>query len=199
MDLTHSFPSVAGNGEGDYIPPHGFMHRPSLAWPPPPHDEIKKHQPPQQNTHGDHPADAVELPVGEEFKNVAPSASNAHFDKIINRLPGIGENLSITIDGEKIELKEQIQLYAPNNLLSFPLVSPVLQPSLGGLPPMLIQVGGAELLRDEQIYIAHKAANPSAYPPGDAIMNEYDRTREILNRYPPTDVQLQVWDDLCRP
>ncbi|KAK3092219.1 hypothetical protein LTR53_019618, partial [Teratosphaeriaceae sp. CCFEE 6253] len=62
---------------------------------------------------------------------------------------------------------------------------------------MLIQVGGAELLRDEQIYIAHKAANPKAYPPGDAILDEYDPRRETLRRYPPTDVQLQVWEDLC--
>ena len=35
VDLTHSFPSVAGDGAGDYIPAHGFHHRPSMAWPPP--------------------------------------------------------------------------------------------------------------------------------------------------------------------
>lgn len=62
---------------------------------------------------------------------------------------------------------------------------------------MLIQVGGAELLRDEQIYLAHKAANPKAYRPTDEILDKYDSRREMIDRYPPTDVQLQVWDDLC--
>ena len=87
-------------------------------------------------------------------------------------LPGLSDNLSIMLDGQKVDIREQIQMYTPNELLSHPLVSPVMQPSLGGLPPMLIQVGGAELLRDEQIYLAHKAANPKAYPPSDAVMNE---------------------------
>nr|POF18540.1 ab hydrolase superfamily protein c4a8.06c [Quercus suber] len=213
VDLTHSFPSVAGDDSGDYIPSHGFLHRPSMAWPPPPNDELKKPEAPKKVF--DRPTGAVELPAnagldlpskqdaadgagdGEGMVGLEKTLSKAQTEQPTHLLPGIGENLSITIDDQKIELKEQIQLYAPNDLLSHPFVSPVLQPSLGGLPPMLIQVGGGELLRDEQIYLAHKAANPSAYPPGSAIMKEYDPTREILNRYPPTDVQLQVWDDLC--
>ena len=56
-DLTHSFPSVAGDGNGDYIPPHGFHHKPSMAWPPPPSDVSKK---PSGNF--GQPTDAVELP-----------------------------------------------------------------------------------------------------------------------------------------
>ena len=39
VDLTHSFPSVAGTGVHDYIPICGFRHRPSTAWPPPSADE----------------------------------------------------------------------------------------------------------------------------------------------------------------
>lgn len=34
VDLSHSFPSVNGNGEGDYIPKDGFHYRPGLVWPP---------------------------------------------------------------------------------------------------------------------------------------------------------------------
>lgn len=96
-----------------------------------------------------------------------------------------------------IVIKDQIQMYTTNQLISHPLVSPVLQPSLGGLPPLFIITGGGELLRDEQIYLAHKAANPESYPLGDAYRKEYDPDDAILHKYKPTPVQLQVWDDLC--
>lgn len=75
------------------------------------------------------------------------------------------------------------------------MVSPVLQPSLGGLPPLLIMTGGGEILRDEQIYLAHKCANPTKYPPPESSMHE--SAQEQVDRFKPTDVQLQVWDDLC--
>lgn len=86
-------------------------------------------------------------------------------------------------------------MYTTNELLAHPLVSPVMQPTLGGLPPLLIMVGGGEILRDEQIYLAHKCANPQKYAPPEATMNE--QAKASLAKYPPTDVQLQVWDDLC--
>lgn len=99
------------------------------------------------------------------------------------------------IDGETVVVKEQIQMYTTNELMSHPLVSPVMQPTLGGLPPLLIVVGGGEILRDEQIYVAHKCANPSKYLPPESTLD--DRAREQIAEYKPTDVQLQVWDDLC--
>ncbi len=116
-----------------------------------------------------------------------------------NSVPGAGHELSIMLDGNLVEVKDQIQMYASNQLISHPLVSPILQPSLGGLPPLLILTGGGEMLRDEQIYIAHKAANPTKYPPGDAFLDEspQDHNRNQVNRWKPTDVHLQVWDDLC--
>src|SRR5690242_10243056 len=86
-------------------------------------------------------------------------------------------------------------MYTTNELLAHPLVSPVMQPTLGGLPPLLIMVGGGELLRDEQIYLAHKCANPTQHLPPEALLDE--KARELVDRYKPTDVQLQVWDDLC--
>ena len=91
--------------------------------------------------------------------------------------PPEGEEADV-IAAEGLVIKEQIQLYAPNHLLRHPLVSPCLQDSLGGLCPLLVTCGGAELLRDEAIYIAHKAAQSGG-------------------RYPPTKVQLQVFDDCC--
>lgn len=208
VDLTHSFPSTSGDGVGDYIPPHGFHHKPSMAWPPPASTEEKMKKVERKFTQPiDQPFDVVELPATVESGAVSTKASRDNLreaaeaskkePKNINQLPGFGEKLEIEFDNKLVQIREQIQMYSTNELLTHPLVSPVQQPSLGGLPPMLIQVGGAELLRDEQIYLAHKAANPRLYVPSEAVMNEYDPHRIVLNQYPPTDVQLQVWEDLC--
>lgn len=106
--------------------------------------------------------------------------------------------LSVQLDSEmRIEIRDQIQMYAPNHLLTHPLVSPALQPSLGGLPPLLIQTGGGELLRDEQIYVAHKAAQPLAYIPPASNNQTAEEIQAQAARYKPTNVDLQVWDDLC--
>lgn len=112
---------------------------------------------------------------------------------------GVGPKgiLSVQLEKERVEIKDQIQLYTANHLLTHPLVSPVLQPSLGGLPPLLIQTGGGELLRDEQIYLAHKAANPAAYLPPPSNNQTAEEIAAQATRYKPTNVQLQVWDDLC--
>jgi hypothetical protein len=56
-------------------------------------------------------------------------------------------------------------------------------------------VGSGEILRDEQIYLAHKCANPEKYAPPAETLTEEGAAR--LKKYKPTDVQLQVWDDLC--
>ena len=64
----------------------------------------------------------------------------------------------------------------------------------------LLQIGGsAELLADEIMYIAHKAASPSDYPPSPATLERYPHQASILssNKYPPTRVQLQMFDDCC--
>ncbi|QIW95406.1 hypothetical protein AMS68_000924 [Peltaster fructicola] len=175
VDLTHSFPSVAGDGIGDYIPSHGFHHKPSLVWPPPNAEDLEA--------------------LNDELAQLK-SKQGGMVEKP-NTRPSESTNLSIMIDGQTIELKDQIQMYATNALLAHPLVSPVQQPTLGGLPPLLIQVGGAELLHDEQVYLAHKAADPQRYRPSDAVMAQYGLNKDDFTRYDPTYVQLQVWDDLC--
>jgi len=110
---------------------------------------------------------------------------------------GPKSQLSVQLEDERVEIKDQIQMYAPNHLLTHPLVSPVLQPTLGGLPPLLIQTGGGELLRDEQIYLAHKAAQPLAYIPPPSNNQTAESIQAQAASYRPTNVQLQVWDDLC--
>ncbi|KAI1101723.1 alpha/beta-hydrolase [Jackrogersella minutella] len=193
VDLTHSFPSVSGDCPLDYIPQNGFHHKPSKAWPPLNADEYAslaeqiatKSKPlPESAEMSSLPQDLAQLnaTTAEDGGNTANSLAETAF-------------ISVNLDGEEIKLKDQIQMYTTNELLSHPLVSPVMQPSLGGLPPLFIMTGGGEILRDEQIYLAHKCANPSKYPPPQCAMDA--SAQEQLDRWKPTDVQLQVWDDLC--
>ncbi|GAA5859340.1 hypothetical protein JCM8547_001992 [Rhodosporidiobolus lusitaniae] len=111
----------------------------------------------------------------------------------------VGEE-SLTENGHKVVvgIDEQVQMYCPNNMLDHPLVSPVNQGSLGGLPPLYICCGSSELLQDEIMYLAHKAANPSAYPPAQRIFDQYPSQKAHYDqKYPPTKVQLQVFDGGC--
>lgn len=218
VDLTHSFPSVVGDDGDDYIPQYGFMHRPSRAWPPPNADDLlaikggaaeqvikdrtapgrkkerdiamKGYEIREKDPSPDHDRGSPQRTYPGSQADVAPAGES-------RVLISPSDTLTVALDGTVVEIKDQIQMYVPNQLMSHPLVSPVLQPSLGGLPPLLILTGGGELLRDEQIYVAHKAADPPAYPPNDTILDEHDPNRETLNKYGPTYVQLQVWDDLC--
>lgn len=180
-DLSHSFPSVTQDTEFDYIPQSGFHHRPSQAWPPPNDDEIKQ---------------LKELALAEKARNRSSGGGEAQGAPTSSDIAEADPtHLSLEIDGKTVEVKEQIQMYTTNELISHPLVSPIMQPTLGGLPPLLVMVGGGEVLRDEQIYLAHKCANPSQYLPPDSNLDE--RARAQIAKYKPTDVQLQVWDDLC--
>ncbi|KAH7032154.1 hypothetical protein B0J12DRAFT_680803 [Macrophomina phaseolina] len=216
VDLTHSFPSLSGDGKMDYIPAHGFVHKPSVSWPPPNDDDMNaiidasnelraksgKHKDIVEATRPQSKEEKKERARGYSVENPPeggererPQSSGTGPKSMLPPPP----ELSITIDGKLITIKDQIQLYATNGLIVHPLVSPVLQPTLGGLPPLLIQVGGGELLRDEQIYLAHKAASPMSYLPDLSKMTpeEQEKVREQARKHPPTNVKLEVWDDLC--
>lgn len=219
VDLTHSFPSIAGEASLDYIPAHGFLHRPSAAWPPPNADDIEEiamHA--VEKVAGDTvPSRASQQVRRQTIKDAVRGFSEDHSPGNLypvanpnnpagtpdagirpgNTIPGAGHDLSIMLDGKMVGIKDQIQMYTTNQLISHPLVSPVLTPTLGGLPPLFVLTGGGELLRDEQIYLAHKAANPSKYAPGEAYLNEYPEARDLIAKHRPTNVQLQVWDDMC--
>ncbi|KAF2641014.1 alpha/beta-hydrolase [Massarina eburnea CBS 473.64] len=232
-DLTHSFPSLDGDGKMDYIPNRGFIHKPSINWPPPNSDDLialehgsqdaeKADKSPavspsrfrrvrSKEEHGtqkeekrqrvrgfslrsaDQPRSNTLLkpPVSEEAKQDLWVSSDGKYSI------GPRSTLSLELDGTRVEIKDQIQMYAPNHMLTHPLVSPALQPSLGGLPPLLIQVGGGELLKDEQIYIAHKAAAPLSYLPPPSNNQTAETIQAEAGRHKPTNVQLQVWDDMC--
>ena len=77
--------------------------------------------------------------------------------------------------------------------LSHPLVSPVLQSSLGNLCPLYILGGGGECLRDEIIYVAHKAARPKDYPVRQGVAREGHRQKENAEKFQtPTKVCLML-------
>ncbi|CCF35249.1 hypothetical protein CH063_07071 [Colletotrichum higginsianum] len=202
VDLTHSFPSVSGDNELDYIPSCGFHHKPSRAWPPPNEDDMEMMREQAIKARAGKEKSATKLNSLEK-KQAAPIAlDEEHGAPGPEGSPESSDNadplktalqISVTINGELVTVKDQIQMYTTNALLSHPLVSPVMQPTLGGLPPLLIMVGGGEVLRDEQVYLAHKCANPAKYPPPG--LDEAGLAQ--MKQYKPTDVQLQVWDDLC--
>lgn len=213
VDLTHSFPSIVEDNPGDYIPPCGFRYKPSTAWPPPNADELLKIKElsrketvtakevedtvPAVNSKSEETAIRGYTLHDKVAPGAGPSYPGQQQSSDPKTLQGEPDNIHVVMGGKTIEIKDQIQMYATNQLISHPLVSPVLQPSLGGLPPLQILSGGGEMLRDEQFYIAHKAANPTAYPPSDVYLDEHDPDRTILNGYDPTYVQFQVWDNLC--
>ena len=176
-DLTHSFPSILQNTKTDYIPPYSFLHRPSVLWPLP------------------RDAGAFVRSTGllRRFRSKKAGLS------VEASGPWHARPLYMTqADGTAAPIKSQIQLYATNAQLRHPLCSPALAGSLGGLPPLFVLAGDDEVLRDEIVYLAHKAANPAAYPTNPALLREFPQTRRAAERYTtPTDVHLQVFDGQC--
>lgn len=154
----------------DVIPPYGLsFNKPSTLWPPPPDELATK----VRETLRSRIQQAVSLsttptPTQSNGRPVTPQGSTHDL-----RLPQTGQTLHLgstaslptinsgvrdqsvsctTSSGKTLTIKEQIHLYAPNYLLDHPLISPVLS-YLGGLPPLLVIAGDAEVLRDEIIYM----------------------------------------------
>ena len=227
VDLCHSFPSAVtdyelGNRRGrrgrrgrwggcersDYIPAHGFLHRPSEAWPP----VLPASQPaakagagagagagtgpaarpathPAADSEADLAADPETDPETDSETDPGTDPKREPLHQPEQRHPRLHRHHPapcprVTIDGREVELHDQIQMYTTNDMLTHPLVSPVNQCSLSGLCPLLVLSGGGEVLRDEQAYVAHKAAFPHVF--GDP-----DDPR------PPTRVWLQVFARAC--
>lgn len=142
VDLMHSFPSIIdGDGSGDYIPDWGFHHRPSLAWPPPTIEDLEQ----LRRQHWRHSQTNIPTSIDTLAAETENEALGYKFVKE-QQVNGVttDEKLQATetprveIDGKMIEIKDQIQMIAPNEILDNPLLSPVTQASLGGLCPLLI-------------------------------------------------------------
>lgn len=74
-------------------------------------------------------------------------------------------------------------------------MSPIVQGSLGNLCPLYVLAGDHEVLRDEVIYLAHRAADPAAFPPRMEAMKDSRRQLENMKKFKsPTPVHLEVFD-----
>lgn len=101
VDLTHSFPSVAGDAPLDYIPQAGFHHKPSRAWPPPNDDDVSMLRDQARRASGQSkeqaPVAKYEASSGEQVTSGGVSTDTDRF-------------LSVTIGGEPTTVKDQIQV-----------------------------------------------------------------------------------------
>ncbi|CAG8554180.1 9128_t:CDS:2 [Acaulospora morrowiae] len=88
--------------------------------------------------------------------------------------------------------EERVQLYAPNEALTVSYVSPMCAESLAGLPPMLIQTGDGEKIRDEIIYFSFKASQPEKYNLPSYNAEKFKRSQFKT----PTNVTLEVYQDM---
>ncbi|KAH8985536.1 alpha beta-hydrolase [Lactarius akahatsu] len=164
----------------DIVPATGLTtHKPSPLWPPPPDDVNIQVRELLQNRPGGTPGAAI-VPSGND------GGTRLNDRETVVR--AIGE------DGVPVEIRQQIQLYTTNDLLIHPLVSPVLA-YLGGLPPLFVIASDREVLRDEILFMAHRAANPEKYPVSEEVKKLYPAYEGIENRMKPTMVHLQVYDD----
>ncbi|KAH8984792.1 alpha beta-hydrolase [Lactarius hatsudake] len=191
-DLHHSFPSISLNTDTDIVPATGLTtHKPSLLWPPPPDDvnlQVRELlRSPTQNR-----------PSGTAGTAVVPSGNHggSRVVETQDTRPDIRETVvrATGEDGVPVEIRQQIQLYTTNDLLIHPLVSPVLA-YLGGLPPLFVIASDREVLRDEILFTAHRAANPEKYPVSEEVKKLYPAYEGIENKMKPTMVHLQVYDD----
>ncbi|KAF8891847.1 hypothetical protein BD779DRAFT_1610537 [Infundibulicybe gibba] len=198
-DLTHSFPS-------DVIPPWGLsLQKPSLLWPPP-SDEITSNVRAtlrsrirqafhMEDHHRERPSTPSSIPP---TPTLAPTGMPVDVGTTTPVPPlHSSENQKIVLttqSGEVLTIDQQVHLYTQNSLIAHPLISSALS-YLGGLPPLLVIASDKEVLRDEIIYAAHKAAEPEKYPIRDSVRAMYPALIGIEDRCKPTKVHLQVYDD----
>ncbi|KAJ3572100.1 hypothetical protein NP233_g3309 [Leucocoprinus birnbaumii] len=211
-DLTHSFPSIHINTTTDILPPTGLsFHKPSILWPPPPHEiSARVHASLRQKLR--HALRMDDRPSSGKVSEPIPRASTESQSVPAPDMPvNVGENIHVppcnavdpqkltlvTESGEQLEIDQQLHFYTQNSLLVHPFVSPALG-YLGGLPPLFFIASDKEVLRDEIIYAAHKAANPSKFPVKSDARALYPPLEGIEQRHPkPTSVHLQVYDGTC--
>ncbi|CAK5282353.1 unnamed protein product [Mycena citricolor] len=198
-DLTHSFPSIHTNTATDVIPAFGLsFQKPSSLWPPP-SEELS------QRVHA-----SLRTWIRSTFKGQAeplpepatpPLPIPSHTDSAIDvgatapmPLQGSEVFTLTTSSGNQLQIDQQVHLYAQNSQLAHPLISSSLS-YLGGLPPLFFIASDKEVLRDEIIYAAHKAAKPETHPIKEEVRAMYPPLDGIEAKYGPTRVHLQVYDD----
>lgn len=218
-DFTHSFPSIHTNGPTDVIPEFGLsLQKPSPLWPPPTpevaHDlrlslrqRLKQTLQPLTRNSGAPLSPGAHTPLASP---TAPLSEHGHVEPtstLGQATVNVGTTAAIpSVDArdqtirlmsslnEPIVIDDQLHLYAQNSQIIHPLISPGLS-YLGGLPPMLFIASDGEVLRDEVIYAAHRAAYPDKFPIRDDVRALYPPLAGIEAKYTGSPVHLQVYDD----
>lgn len=113
----------------------------------------------------------------------------------MERNTSFGSDYTIDVGGQPFTITEQINMYAPNLQLVLALCSPIYAATLGGFCPVQMITGDGELLRDEQLFLAHKMASPTEFPLAKSLADRNGEKQADINKYPPTDVQLLIFDD----
>ena len=151
------------------LPPYGLsFYKPSTLWPPPPDElnmavrerlrtRIRQAVSLRSNDKEGDPDMSTPAAQGGHDLHLPDTGRTLHLGSTAS-LPTIhsgytDQTISCTAkDGETLTIDGQIHLYAPNYLLTHPLISPVVS-YLGGLCPLFVIAGDAEVLRDEIIYL----------------------------------------------
>ncbi|KAJ3927816.1 MAG: hypothetical protein NXY57DRAFT_903201 [Lentinula lateritia] len=143
---------------------------------------------------GDVP-NGMPINVGATTPLPLPNSSYNHGNPFDSNKPAHDSIILQAQNGEILSIQQQIQLYTTNALLGHPLVSPALG-YLGGLPPLMFVISDKEVLRDEGIYVAHKAVYPDQFPIRDTTRALYPALYGIEERFKgkPTPVHLQLYD-----
>ncbi|CAB5180070.1 unnamed protein product [Rhizophagus irregularis] len=102
------------------------------------------------------------------------------------------QNIGPKIWHDSFDRPGRIQMYAPNEGLAIPYVSPMLAESLGGLPPLLLVAGDSERLRDEAIYLAHRSAEPAKYKGPSYNAGKFEKSPFQA----PTNTTLEIYEEM---
>ncbi|KAI9267420.1 Alpha/Beta hydrolase protein [Sporodiniella umbellata] len=169
VDLTHSLPSILTNMLTDFLPATGFKHAPSPA--------LDYSQLPQRQQ------DSKTLSKIKEKSDKAKRRLKATVSNPDENRASIGPMGIPVPPSENDEEMYRIQFYAPNDALKIPMVSPIFdRKRLRGLPPLLIQCGKSERLRDESLYLSLEASGTF-------------RNNDEEDYGKPTTVTLEVYED----
>ena len=113
VDLTHSFPSVAGEAPFDYIPQSGFHHKPSPAWPPPNEhelDQLKKLALEEKRKKSGKQMNEKYCVLANAEYSATANSKDANAAPSSDEITQASTRLHLTLDGKDIEIEEQIQV-----------------------------------------------------------------------------------------
>jgi acetyl esterase/lipase len=94
----------------------------------------------------------------------------------------------ILADGSKL----MAMLYAGKNSKKNPYISPIYA-ELGGLPPLLLQAGGIEVIRDEVVLFTEQAKNAGV----DVTLEVYERMTHVFQRFAnKLEESMDAWNNI---